>query len=53
MDSEKVKEIFKERKLTHNIDFDPKDEQIRIAVSGLNNRNVIGLERHFVWFYQH
>lgn len=43
MDSEKVKEIFKERKLTHNIDFDPKDEQIRIAVSVLNNRNVIGL----------
>lgn len=43
MDSEKVKEIFKERKLTINIDSDPKDEQIRIAVSVLNNRNVIGL----------
>lgn len=38
-----MKQIFGERKQDHDIEFDPKDEQIKIAVSVLNNRNVIGL----------
>lgn len=43
MDAEKLQALFNERKANHSINFELKDEQIKVALAVLNGKNVIGL----------
>ena len=43
MDVERVRQKFDAAKSKHNIDFEAKEEQLKIAMTVMGGRNVLGL----------